>query len=205
MPPETATTAPVLTADFLRAHFESAKRYDDYVATGAPDKQQAWAKVYDAAELSGAQNELLGGFTREMKVLVSSGVWCGDCVQQVPFLERIARATPERNGSHLVDVRYADRDEHADLAAQLKICGGMRVPVAVIMAEDFEPCSVFGDRTLTRYRAMAARQLGASCQLPGAPVDGDELKGTLQDWLDEIERVQLMLRLSTRLRQKHGD
>ena len=27
----------------------------------------------------------------------------------------------------------------------------------------------------------------------------------VQDWLDEFERVQWLLRLSTRLRQKHGD
>jgi hypothetical protein len=35
--------------------------------------------------------------------------------------------------------------------------------------------------------------------------DAEETAATLQDWLDEFERVQLMLRLSTRLRQKHGD
>jgi len=33
----------------------------------------------------------------------------------------------------------------------------------------------------------------------------DELNATLQDWLNEFERVQLLLRLSTRLRQIHGD
>jgi len=27
----------------------------------------------------------------------------------------------------------------------------------------------------------------------------------MQDWLDEVERVHLLLRLSGRLRQKHGD
>jgi hypothetical protein len=79
------------------------------------------------------------------------------------------------------------------------------VPVAIFMAEDFEPVSVFGDRTLARYRALAARQLGASCPVPGAHVDADELHATLQDWLNEFERVQLVLRLSTRLREKHGD
>lgn len=35
--------------------------------------------------------------------------------------------------------------------------------------------------------------------------DGDELAACLVDWLDEIERVQLMLRLSMRLRQWYGD
>ena len=142
-----------------------------------------------------------------MPVLVSSGVWCGDCVQQLPLLERIAEASPMASGAggKLVDVRYVDRDAHNDLAELVRICGGMRVPVAIFMAEDYEPVSIFGDRTLTRYRAIAARQIGASCAVPGAPIDTDELKGTLQDWLDEVERVHLLLRLSARLREKHGD
>ena len=62
-----------------------------------------------------------------------------------------------------------------------------------------------GDRTLTRYRSMAARNLGASCEIPGATVPEDEYGETLQDWLNEFERVHLLLRLSARLRQKHGD
>jgi hypothetical protein len=77
--------------------------------------------------------------------------------------------------------------------------------MAIFMAEDFEFVSLFGDRSLTRYRAIAAKQLGAACAVPGAPVPDDELAGTLQDWLDEVERVHLLLRLSTRLRQKHND
>jgi Cu/Ag efflux pump CusA len=52
--------------------------------------------------------------------------------------------------------------------------------------EDFEFLSLLGDRTLSRYRAIAARALGASCPLPGARVADDELAATLQDWLDEF-------------------
>ena len=54
-------------------------------------------------------------------------------------------------------------------------------------------------------RALAAKQLGAACPLALVPPDRDELAATLQDWLDEFERIQLMLLLSARLRQKHGD
>lgn len=200
------TTSPALTAEFLRSKFEAGLPYDEYVRTGAPDKQQAWGKVYEAAKLSSSQAALVGSFTRKMPVLVSSGVWCGDCVQQLPLLERIAEASPKgKDGKKLVEVRYVDRDAHKDFAELIRICGGMRVPVAVFMAEDHEPVSVFGDRTLTRYRAIAARQIGASCAVPGAPIDTDEMKGTLQDWLDEVERVHLLLRLSARLRETHKD
>ncbi|MCR9216888.1 MAG: thioredoxin family protein [bacterium] len=194
------TQSMTLNAEYLKSKFEQAHAYDAYVATGTDAQKDGWQKIYDQARLTDEQVKLVGAFTRQMKVLVSSGVWCGDCVQQIPLLEKIAEAS---NGT--IDLRIVDRDEHSDLAEQIQICGGMRVPVAIFMAEDFELVSLFGDRTLTRYRAIAKKQLGAACAIPGAPVPDDELAGTLQDWLDEVERVHLLLRLSTRLRQKHND
>lgn len=190
-----------LSADAMRAVYDSGLSYQDYVKTGTPDQQAAWDEVHARAELMPNQASLLSGFTREMKVLVSSGMWCGDCVQQVPFLDRFASAS---NGC--MKVRYIDRDAlPTPLLHTLKICGGTRVPVAIFMAEDFEPVSLYGDRTLTRYRALAAKSLGAHCPIPGAPIPEDELRGTLQDWLDEVERVHTLLRLSARLRQRHND
>ena len=98
-----------------------------------------------------------------------------------------------------------DRDVHRDLTERVRTNGRDRVPVALLLAEDHELCAIFGDRTLQRYRALAARQLGPSCPTGIVAPDKDEMAATLQDWLDEVERVQLMLRLSARLRQKHQD
>lgn len=187
-----------MKAAFLKREFETGLSWDEYLATDAA-RAPNWRRVYDQAALDADQARLVAGFVRPMKVLFLSGIWCGDCVQQGPLLQRIAEA------GDCIDLRFIDRDQHSDLAAAVAINGGQRIPVAIFMAEDFEPVSIVGDRTLTRYRALAARQLGPSCPLPGAPVPNDELRGTLQDWLDEIERVHLILRLSTRLRQKHGD
>lgn len=195
----TATTTHVLGAEFLERKHAAGLAFDAYVATAKPDKREAWHAVYDRVELTEPQRTLIGGFTRTMKIVVSSGVWCGDCVQQCPLIARIAEA------SDLIDLKFVDRDEHADLSQRIMICGGLRVPTAVFMAEDYEFIGLWGDRTLTRYRAMAASQLGANCPLPGAPIPTDELRATLQDWCNEIERLQLLLRLSPRLRQKHGD
>jgi len=186
--------------EFLKAKFDAALSYEDYVATGKPDQQTAWGDIYAQSELSGDQRKLISGFCRTMHVLISSGIWCGDCVQQCPLVARIAEAN-----SNLIKLRFVDRDEHEDLAKRIQICGGLRVPMAIFMAEDFAFVSLFGDRTLTRYRAIADRQLGPSCPLPGAPVPTEELSATQQDWLNEFERVSLLLRLSTRLRQLHDD
>ena len=101
--------------------------------------------------------------------------------------------------------RLVDRDQHKDLSDRVMICGGHRVPVFIFMTEEFDFLSLSGDRSLTRYRALAARQLGPSCPVPGAPIPADELAGTIQDWVDELERVHLICRLSPKLRQKHAD
>ena len=73
-------------------------------------------------------------------------------------------------------LRWVDRDEHPELASRLRINGGNRVPVAVFMNEFFEPVSILGDRTLTRYRAIAA-------QLPQHAPAALEAERALQPWL----------------------
>lgn len=191
----------MLTADFLRSKLDAAAPYAAYIATARASERPGWDRAYDAARLTQAQAGLPRSFTRPMHVLVTSGTWCGDCSAQCPMLARIAEAAPPG----IIDLRFLDRDQHADLAQRITICGGLRVPTAVFMAEDFEFVSLLGDRTLSRYRAIAARKLGAACPLPGAPTPPEEVAATLQDWLNEFERVHLVLRLSPRLREKHGD
>ncbi len=187
-----------MKASYLKTKFDAGLDWESYLATN-PDKGADWRTIYEQLGLSDAQRRLVEGFTRRVNALCVSGIWCGDCVQQGPLIQRIAEASPA------IDLRWLDRDEHADLSEQIKINAGLRVPVIIFMAEDFEPVSIYGDRTLSRYRAMAARQLETACPLPGAPVPDNELAATLQDWLNEVERVHLLLRLSARLRQIHGD
>jgi len=189
-----------MQADYLAAKFTAGLSYADYLATG-DDKQQAnWNKLAEQVQLTQPQQQLLTGFIRPMKAIALSGIWCGDCVQQGPLIQAIADGNPDK-----IDLVWLDRDEHSDLQEKVRINAGNRVPVVLFLAEDYELVSWFGDRTLCRYRALAARQLGGACPLPGAPVDTDEIAATLQGWLDEFERVQLCLRLSTRWRQKYGD
>ena len=189
-----------MKADYLQQKHEAGLNYAGYVATGEPQKQQDWRRIYDQAKLTDEQAALLGSFKRKMNVIGLSGVWCGDCVQQGPLIQKIAEAAPG-----VIDLRWLDRDEHMDLQERVRINAGNRVPVVIFCAEDYEFVSWYGDRTLTRYRAMAAKNLGGACPLPGAPVPQDEVNATLADWLEQFERVHLLLRLSGRLRQKHGD
>lgn len=190
----------MIEPDRLRAAFDNALPYDAYVATGTPQQRENWARIEQSIALTPGQVRLVASFVRSLNILVLSGTWCGDCAAQCPMLHRIAQTNPAR-----IALRLLDRDAHPDLAASVRICGGPRVPTALFLNEDFEFVSILGDRTLARYRAMAARQLGPACPLPGAPIPPDELAATLQDWLNEVERVQLLLRLSPKLRKRYSD
>jgi Thioredoxin len=189
-----------MKADYLKSKHQAGLTYADYLATGTPQQTRDWQAIYDQSPLTRPQAALLGSFTRKINVLGLSGIWCGDCVQQCPLIQRIAEGAPDA-----VDLRWLDRDQHMDLQEQVRINAGNRVPVLIFCAEDYEPVGWFGDRTLTRYRAMAAKNLGGACPMPGAPVPQDELNATLVEWLEQFERAHLLLRLSGRLRQKHGD
>jgi hypothetical protein len=116
------------------------------------------------------------------------------------MLDHIARANPR-----VLQVRFVDRDEHKEVAEQVRICGGLRVPTVLFFSEDFEFLSLYGDKSLARLRAIAQRSLGAACAVPGAPVAGEEVAATFQDWVSEFERAHLTARLSPKLRQRHGD
>ncbi len=155
--------------------------------------------VHEQVALTDNQRQLLAKFRRDTHVLVLAGAWCGDCVRQCPIFEHFAAAAP------MLKVRYIDRDEHADAQAELSVCGGKRVPVVVFFSEDGQEVARFGDRTLSAYRSLVEQQTGEVCTSGIVSADDPLLVKVTQDWLDQFERVQWILRLSPRLRQKHGD
>ncbi|MEX0701818.1 MAG: thioredoxin family protein [Planctomycetales bacterium] len=162
-------------------------------------QRRRWDEFHAQVELSESQQALIAGFPRDVQALVLAGAWCGDCVNQCPIFERFAEQSPR------LDIRYFDRDDHPDLAEALSICGGRRVPVVVFLSEDGHVCGWYGDRTLAKYRQIVRDQLGAACPTGFVAPGGTLLADVVLDWLDEFERIQLMLRTSGRLRQLHGD
>lgn len=172
-------------ADFLSQHASS-------------DQKERWRKVHEEVQLSAAQRELLAAFRRPMQVLCLAGAWCGDCAGQCPIFERFAVQ------QSLIQVRYLDRDEHADVQRVLQVNGGNRVPVLVFFSEDGFEVARYGERTPSKYRQLIRAEFGLEKVLGPEPRE-PLLNQVTRDWLVEFERVQWLLRLSPRLRQKHGD
>jgi hypothetical protein len=171
---------------FLDKHATSAQR-------------ERWDAMHARFALTAAQTELLGGFTRRMPVLCLAGAWCGDCINQCPVFDHFGRA------SSAIDLRLLDRDARTEVREALLINGGERVPVVVFLSEDWHEVARYGDRTLSIYRKMAIDQLGPACPTGLVPPPSETLAVITAEWLAEFERAHLILRLSPRLRAKHGD
>src|SRR5262245_14701144 len=164
------------------AKFQQGLSYQEFLGRYANDGQkQRWQKANEAVALKPAQRTLLGSFRRQMNVLCLAGAWCGDCINQCPVFEHFAAAAP------LIQVRYLDRDDHADVQRELQINAGNRVPVVVFFSEDGFEVARFGERTLSKYRQMMRDQAGPSCPT-GIQAPGDSLLAQVtQDWLNEFE------------------
>lgn len=184
----------------LFTKFEAALPLAEFLTKHGSDAHRArWKLAAEQTAVTAEQRKLLGGFTRKMNVLVLAGAWCGDCSSQCPIFERFAEAAP------VIQTRYLDRDEHADAQAALQINGGNRVPVAIFFSEDGFEVSRYGERTLARYRQLVAQLTGEGCATGFVKGDDPVQRAVVQDWLNEFERVQWVLRLSPRLRRLHGD
>ena len=182
------------------AKYEAGLSYNDFLEKyGTDEHRRRWEGVHAEVQLSDDQKTLLASFVRDMKVLVVAGTWCGDCVNQCPIWDHFTAANDK------IAVRYFDRDDNPDLADELSICGGQRVPSLLFLSEDGFVCGRYGDRTLSKYRQMAASQTGAACPTGLVAPEQTLLQNVTQEWLNEFERIQLMLRTSGRLRQLHGD
>jgi len=185
--------------DWLKV-FADALPYESFLDKYATSTQRArWDGMHERFSLTAEQRGLLGGFVRRMPVLCLAGAWCGDCINQCPVFDHFARASAP------LDLRFLDRDAKPELRDALAINGGHRVPVLVLLSEDWFEVSRYGERTLSIYRRLAADQLGPACPTGLVPPADEALAVSTAEWLAEFERAQLILRLSPRLRGKHGD
>ncbi len=188
-----------IRSEFWRALFEDASDYEAYLAGSKPEHIKRWrdseARIPD---LSKGQLNCLSGYGRELNVIVYCGVWCGDCSRQGPLLKAIADACGDE-----VQLRFIDREASPELKDELRIVGATRVPMVVFLSEDFWEMARFGERTLSVYRAKAARDIGR--KFDAGILSPKARERELAEWAEIFERVLIMLRLSPPLRRRHGD
>lgn len=188
-----------LRAKQYEAAFRLGVPFQQYIQTGSPADNARWSRSLEAIQLQPAQSALLAGFTRKMQLLCLSGIWCGDCARQCPIIHKLA------SQSELIELRFVENVGVPELADELRIHGAARVPVLVCLSEDFFEVARFGDRPLATYRQKAGLESGPACAIGGGSAGDSNLNLEIQEWLDVLERAQLILKLSPMLRARYGD
>ena len=186
-------------SDFWKRHFSIAYDYDSFINLGKPEEISQWRdRAERTPELTTEQKTRLQNYNRELNVLVYAGAWCGDCSRQAPMLKKIAEAAGSK-----VNLRFIERETSKELQDELRIVGGLRVPIIVFLTEDFWELGRFGERLLHVYRSKAAREIGRG--IDEGVLSPKALEKEMSEWVDIFERMLLMVRLSPPLRRRHGD
>ena len=114
------------------------------------------------------------------------------------MLKKIADVAGEK-----VRLRFVERESSKELQDELRLVGGLRVPVIVFLTEDFLEVGRFSEHLLHVYRSKTAREIGRG--VDEGVLSPHSLELEMADWIDVFERMLLMVRLSPPLRRRHGD
>ena len=186
-------------SEFWRKHFEVGMSLESFIKSGKPEEITLWKERTDRTpEPTKEQRARLEGYNRELNILVYAATWCGDCSRQAPMLKKLADVAGEK-----VRLRFVERESSKELQDELRLVGGLRVPVVVFLTEDFWEVSRFGERLLHVYRSKAAREIGRG--IDEGLLSPHALELEMSEWVDIFERILLMVRLSPPLRRRHGD
>jgi hypothetical protein len=128
--------------------------------------QERFAASERAVELRDDDLEVFRRLPRPLNVLVLAEDWCGDVIDNLPVLGRLAE------GSGKLNVRVFPRDENPDLMDQYLNRGAFRsIPVFVFFDEQFNEIGHFIERPASVTSARAGRRTAIYAEHPefGAP------------------------------------
>lgn len=126
-------------ATSLRDRYEAAATFDAYVAA-AVDNADLWR---DAARLVRVPDETVAraaAIPRHWHLLVLSEDWCGDAVNSVPHVARLAELAPN------LDLRVVGRDANPDLMDAHLTGTARSIPVVIVYDEAFVERAWWGPR-----------------------------------------------------------
>lgn len=146
--------------------FDSGYTYDEYKASMTRNRDRFDANEA-TAPLEASELELVRSLPRPLKVLALAEDWCGDVVQNLPILGRLAAETGN------LDLRVFPRDANLELMDQFLNNGFRSIPVFAFYDDEFNEVGRFTERpaSVTERRQQERREVYASRPEFGAPED----------------------------------
>ncbi|TVP55776.1 MAG: thioredoxin family protein [Gemmatimonadales bacterium] len=120
--------------------YRAAPTFDEMLEA-VQRNRDLWHGVWQRARLPGWVESAVSGIDRPVHLLALSEDWCGDAVNSLPWVARLAEASPG------IDLRVLSRDENADLMdAHLTNGSSRSIPVVIAYDDAFGEIGWWGPR-----------------------------------------------------------
>ena len=174
-----------------RERFESGMTYDEWKA-GMTRNQERYALLEGRVEIAPEDLAAFTNLPRPLNVLVIAEDWCGDVINNVPVLGRLAAE------SGTLELRVFLRDQHPDLMDQYLNQGTYKsIPVFAFFDDEFRELGRWIERpaSVTEARERRRREIYAQNPefgSPDAPIDQlpeearTRLAGLVADMREEL-------------------
>ena len=136
------TTGEILAPGTLEARWATAQTFREFVDAAEKNRQQ-WIDTARLAKVRDAMVERASRIPGRWHLLVILEDWCGDAVNTVPFVEKLAELAPN------LELRVIGRDANPDLMdAHLSGPDGTSraIPVVMVLDERFAEVGWWGSR-----------------------------------------------------------
>ena len=124
----------------FRAYWENAFRWTDYYDKEIHKLAELWRSLYARAEVPAWAVERAREIGGEWRVLLINEDWCGDAVNTVPIIARLAEAAPS------IELRIVKRDENPELMDAFLTGGSRSIPLAIVLRPDWTVAGRWGPR-----------------------------------------------------------
>ena len=131
-----ATGAPLVS---LRDRFLGGQEFEDMLAT-AQKNGELWAGVWRRATVPDAYVDRVNALPGAWHLLVLSADWCGDAVNTVPAIARLAELSAN------TDLRILDRDANLDLMDAHLTGTSRSIPAVIMLDADYVERGWWGPR-----------------------------------------------------------
>ena len=151
----------------LKDRFETAPRFAEFLAA-AQKNATLWRDTYRLTKVPDEAVARAAAVPGRWHLLVLVEDWCGDAVNTIPYLARLAELSPN------LDLRVLGRDANPDLMdAHLAPSGARAIPVVIVLDESFGERGWWGSRP---------RELQAWMEAEGRAMEKEERYRHVRTW-----------------------
>ncbi len=122
-----------------RSAYEAGRTFEEFLASASSNREM-WEGLAARARVSDAEVARCAAIEGEWKLLALAEDWCGDAVNALPVIARLADAAPN------LSLRIVGREEFPGLMERHLTTGTRSIPVVVLLDGEGQPHGWWGPR-----------------------------------------------------------